>query len=342
MALPQTQTPDVVLSAALPQQARSVLTLLVLHALDGLPKRTTFSLPADLLRRIALGAHLEADLKTLAQTTFSWDDSDGAWGTAALLTYAGVSAGRLSFAFSPVMAQMLAHAPGQARVQLAIQRRISSGHSLALYELCAPWSGRGRTPWWPVEQVRAALGLGDSSYYQTYKHFNSKVLKPALEDLSEHSDLRISPITQRQGRSVARLRFDVRQAGAFTMCDVPGDVHPGAVDMLTGLGVSVRLARHLVRVLDASAVQALLQPIRREPIKARAARLAVIHRLVSARSPGERDADKSAFLKSLPNAVDRADFERFAWMSSRNATAICQFWEARAPDAFLSTPQTQT
>ena len=66
----------------------------------------------------------------------------------------------------------------------------------------------------------------------------------------------------------------------------------------------------------------------------RAARLGRLQTLVAARSPTQRDADRRMFLRRIEAPAQRADFERFGWMSPLNAAAIFAFWEDLHPGAF--------
>lgn len=325
MSDPTGQIPDVVVSAPLSPTARRVLTLLTLQALEHLPHRLSFTFPVPVLALAAPDGALGQALQTLAQTVFSWSGPQGEteWGAGALLAHAGIAQDQCCYAFSPLMGQMLAHSPGRARLQLAIQRHVSSGHALALYELCAPWTGAGRTPWWPVEQVRAALGLAGSAYYAEFKHFNAKILKPSALDLAGSSDLCITPRIRRAGRHVARLRFDVARTAAFA--------EHGAEHGTDSAGVSVAAMRSLLACEGQGAVDALRAPQGQISLHDRAARLAAIDRVVARRTRAQRETDKLAFLSHVHDPTDRSDFERFAWMSARNADAIWRFWQQRAP-----------
>lgn len=331
--------PDVVVSAPLSPSARRMLTVLVLQALEHLPDRTSFAIPTRVLALAIPGGpvrQVRDHLQTLAQTTFSWSGPSGDrdWGTATLLAYAGVAHDHCNYAFSPLMAQMLANPPGRARLQLAIQRHISSGHTLGLYELCAPWIGVKRTPWWPVDQVRSALGLADSAYYAEFKHFNAKILKPAMNELADRSDLCITPQVRREGRLVTRLRFHVQPNVGFAVQGAAQSPDRALRTALMRLGLSEAVVDSLLATEGSEALLTCVVPQRPVSVSNRAARLAVIHRVVSRRTRAQRDADKQAFLAGLRDSADRTDFERFAWMSARNADAICSFWEQRAPDAF--------
>jgi hypothetical protein len=324
--------PDLRLSAPLALRARKLFNLLLLQAVDDLPQRISHSLPLDVLSLVLTPAELASDLRSLCQTTLHWDETNGNWGTSPLLASAGRQNKEIGYALSPVLAQLLAHAPGRARVQSAMQSADTAGHALALYTLCAPWTGAGRTPWWPVDQVRAALGCEASAYYAEFKHFNAKVLKQAMAELAGGSDLLIAMRVRRDGRTVSALRFDVLLRAEMTVTEPPAPDCPDALDRLRQQGVSERLARYLLARGEAVTLPRAAT---------RAQRLAVIHRLISSRSRHQQEADKAAFLARISDPMHRQDFERFSWMSSRNAAAIAEFWETRAPEAFAALRQSR-
>jgi hypothetical protein len=134
------------------------------------------------------------------------------------------------------------------------------------------------------------------------------------------------------------MRFDVGLSPAITVTESPAVENPELAERLRSLGLSHALARTWVQEAGEAQVAVLLRGLAPAGTANRAARLAVIHRVVASRTPAEREADKAAFLAQVSNPADRTDFDRFAWMSARNAAAIFRFWEARTPDAFTSLP----
>lgn len=318
--------------------ARRLFNTLVLQALNGMPSVNAHRLATTCLEQIMGKTALEVGLQCLSRTAFCWTDSDRSWGVTSLLAYAGVQASHVEYAFSPVLAHLLAEPQGRARIQLAMQRQISTGHTLALYELCAPWVQRGRSPWWPIAQVRAALGCADSAYYETFKHFNAKVLKPAAQELAETSDLSISLETRRNGRAVSSVRFQIAPQSGVTVTDQPIPKDNAHFEALRASGASEALACYAVTLPPRPRAATGKSPAGRSKVdlRTRAARLAVIHRLTSERSQAEQIEDKRRFLNTLDDAAARQDFERFCWMSARNSEEILTFWENLAPNAFAA------
>lgn len=313
---------------------------------------------------------LKHSLRGLAETVAEWDMLDEAgrqeWGVSSLISYAKLKGGICEYAYSPALAEKLHDPKVFALINLNIQRRFTSGHALALYENCYRFVRTGSTGWWPLDLFRRLMGVDGSAYYEVFKQLNAKVIKPAVDEVNRTSNILVTPETRKRGRVVTEIRFRIRENPQLAILDMDDGeaVRHGAVyDRLRGLGVSDRLARqwiaehgetHVAAKLDyvegqgnvRSPVRYLTAALRDavpaipaaaalpEPASPRAARLGRLQALVSARSPTQRDADRRMFLRRIEAPAQRADFERFGWMSPLNAAAIFAFWEDLQPGAF--------
>ncbi|WP_166418685.1 replication initiation protein [Cochlodiniinecator piscidefendens] len=383
---------------------RKLSNVLLLNAYDTLTTQQSHSIDAKTLC-LMIGynsndtATLRDALKSLAETVAEWDmlDEDGKqeWGVSALLSYAKLKDGVCEYAYSPVLAQKLHDPKVFALINVTIQRNFSSGHGLALYENCYRFVRTGSTGWWSLDLFRKFMGLEGSAYYETFKHLNAKIIKPAVTEVNKTSNIHITPEFRKQGRAVTDVRFLIKENRQLAMFDIEDDDaarSSGVYDRLLELGVSDRLARQWlaehdeayiaeklsymahqdqvkskvgylsaairddyvevtpeVKVAPAPSAEALKAAEKRAEEVARArqeddsrereraerrAKFAVVERLVSARNPTQRDADRRVFLSQLDNDMDREDFRNRGWDSALNARAIFAFWEALEPDAF--------
>ncbi|MAM61338.1 replication initiation protein [Maritimibacter sp. UBA3975] len=312
---------------------------------------------------------LKDSLRGLAETVAEWDmlDAEGRqeWGVSSLLSYAKLKGGVCEYAYSDALAEKLHDPKVFALINLNIQRRFTSGHALALYENCYRFVRTGSTGWWSLDLFRRLMGVSDSAYYESYKHLNAKIIKPAVAEVNKTSNILVTPEVKKMGRQVTDIRFLIEENPQLAILDLDDGegIRNGPVyRRLRELGVSDRLARQWiaehgeayvtrkvdyvagqdgvrdpVRYLSAAIkadygaeVQAAAAPA---PSSERARRLARIKALVDARSPTQRDADKRMFLSRLEGAA-RDDFERHGWMSALNAERIAAFWEELVPGAF--------
>ncbi|WP_158971140.1 replication initiation protein [Chachezhania sediminis] len=355
---------------------RKLSNVLLLNAYDTLISQAVHRIDArTLCMMIGYNSNdmetLKASLRGLAETVAEWDmlDEKGQqeWGVSALLSYAKLKGGICEYAYSPALAEKLNDPKVFALINLNIQRRFTSGHALALYENCYRFLRTGSTGWWSLDLFRRLMGVADSPYYETYKHLNAKIIKPAVAEVNKTSNIVVTPEVRKMGRTVTDIRFRIAENPQLAILDLDdgagvrnSDVYP----RLRALGVSDRLARQWIgehgegvvqRKIDYVAGQggvknpvgyltaALKQdfgpevsqrnPENRRPVSLRARRLERVRDLAAARTPTQRDADKRLFLSKLDGAR-RDDFERHGWMSALNVAEIEAFWETLSPGAF--------
>jgi hypothetical protein len=288
------------------------------------------------------------------------------WGVSSLLSYAKLKGGICEYAYSPALADKLHDPKVFALINLNIQRRFTSGHALALYENCYRFVRTGSTGWWDMDLFRRLMGLDGSSYYESYKHLNAKVIKPAVAEVNKTSNIEITPEVRKRGRTVTDIRFLIKENPQLAILDLDdgeGLRHGPVYARLRDLGVSDRLARqwlsthgedHVAAKMDyvgerknvrsmVGYLSAALEgdfdtgeeaPKVSAPVRERADKLRRVQEAVQARTPTQRDADRRMFLSRIENPDARADFERFGWMSALNAQAIFEFWEELNPGLF--------
>ncbi|CTQ34797.1 replication initiation protein [Jannaschia rubra] len=237
---------------------RKLSNVLLLNAYDHLTTRTSHRIDARTLCVMAGynsndTATLKDALRSLAETVAEWDMLDAAgrqeWGVSALLSYASLKDGVCEYAYSPALAEKLHDPKVFALINMNIQRRFQSGHALALYENCYRFHRVGSTGWWPMALFRRLMGVADSAYYESFKHLNAKVIKPAVAEVNATSNIRVAPETRKVGRQIAEIRFLIEENPQLSMLDLDdGDgVRSGEVyGRLRALGVADRLARQWI------------------------------------------------------------------------------------------------
>ncbi|MBE2293922.1 MAG: replication initiation protein [Phycisphaerales bacterium] len=158
---------------------------------------------------------LKEALKTLARTVLEWNilDESGAheeWGATTLLAQASIKNGLCTYAYSPDLCEKLYRPEIYALLNLSIQRKFSSGYALALYENCLRYRRVGTTGWIQLESLKRLLGIGEAeAYYQDFRKFNDKVIKPSVRQVNESSDLFLETEYQRDRRKITAVRFQV-------------------------------------------------------------------------------------------------------------------------------------
>jgi hypothetical protein len=237
---------------------RKLSNVLLLNAYDDLITKPSHRIDArTLCLMIGYNSNdmdtLKASLRSLAETVAEWDmlDAKGRqeWGVSALLSFAVLKEGVCEYAYSPALAEKLHDPKVFALINLNIQRRFSSGHALALYENCYRFVRTGSTGWWPIDLFRRLMGVDGSVYYETYKHLNAKIIKPAVAEINKSSNIIVTPEVRRQGRAVSDIRFLIRENPQLAMLDIDdGEAvrRSGIYARLLSLGVGDRLARQWI------------------------------------------------------------------------------------------------
>lgn len=356
---------------------RKLSNVLLLNAYDTLTSRSRHQIDArTLCLMIGYNSNdmetLKQSLRGLAETVAEWDmlDEKGQqeWGVSSLLSYAKLKGGVCEYAYSPALAEKLHDPKVFALINLNIQRRFTSGHALALYENCYRFVRIGSTGWWPLDLFRRLMGVDGSSYYETFKHLNAKVIKPAVAEVNKTSNIIVTPETRKQGRAVTEIRFLIKDNPQLAILDIDdgeGMRHGPVYARLRQMGVSDRLARQWLSVHGEEQVTAKLDYVETRknvkskvgylsaaldgnfgvetddggragtvPINARAERLRRILEVVKARTPTQRDADRRLFLSQLADGKARDDFSKHGWMSPLNAARIRLFWAEMSPGLF--------
>ena len=352
---------------------RKLSNVLLLNAYDRLGDAQKFEMDArTLCMMVGYNSNdfdtLKGSLRGLAETVAEWDmlGADGAqeWGVSSLLSYAKLKGGVCEYAYSPALAEKLADPKVFALINLNIQRRFTSGHALALYENCYRFHRTGSTGWWPLDTFRRLMGVEDSAYYQTYKHLNAKIIKPAVAEVNKSSNIIVTAETRKRGRAGTDIRFVIKpnpQLAILDLDDGTGLRRAPVYDRLRAMGVSDRLARQWITQHGEDVVAQKLayveaqddvrspvgyltaalrddfkpeKPVKQVAKSARAKTLASVQQIVNGRTPTQRDADKRLFMSSLTQANERDDFERHGWMSALNRDAIEAFWRELFPNAF--------
>lgn len=359
---------------------RKLSNVLLLNAYDMLTRQQRFQIDArTLCLMVGYNSNdfdtLKQSLRGLAETVAEWDMLDEAgrqeWGVSSLLSYAKLKGGVCEYAYSPALAEKLNDPKVFALINLNIQRRFTSGHALALYENCYRFHRTGSTGWWSLETFRRLMGVEGSSYYESYKHLNAKIIKPATAEVNRTSNIVIAPEVRKRGRAVTDIRFVIEsnpQLAILDLDDGEGLRKAPVYDRLRAMGVSDRLARQWLEEHGEDVVTGKLDfvagkggvksPVRymaaalrddfgsspkpngkaegeETPLSERAARLKRVRDLALARTPTQRDADKQLFASTIQRPAARDDFERHGWMSALNAKEISAFWADLFPDEFV-------
>lgn len=86
---------------------------------------------------------------------------------------------------------------------------MTSMYSVRLYELLVQWKEAKRTPIFEIGIFREQLGIGVNEY-QTMSDFKKRVLKLALKEINDKSDLIVDFEQHKKGKSISGFSFTIK------------------------------------------------------------------------------------------------------------------------------------
>lgn len=204
---------------------RRAFNVLLFWAMPEMPKTTRHEIALD---ELAWGMGLERasqrmhrlvdNLDKMMEARVVWNllDDKGdleEWESATLLPYVKVSkrTRMVTYEFTTAFQERVYNPSEFAEIALRMQRVFRSEHALALYENTRRFLIQGETPWIPIETFRTLMGVNDKPYYDEYKYLNARLIKPAMQQVNESSDIQLQLKTKRRSRAVAELKFLVSE-----------------------------------------------------------------------------------------------------------------------------------
>ena len=83
---------------------------------------------------------------------------------------------------------------------------LTSIHAIRIYEICLQYLTIGSREI-GVEELKKCLGI--ENQYSEFKDLNKRVLKPAVDQINKHTDIKINLTTIRENRKIKSLKFEI-------------------------------------------------------------------------------------------------------------------------------------
>ena len=166
----------------------------------------------DFLRRV-----LTDIVSTPLQYNIISSKGEKEWEVIPIISYAKISRNKVTFRFPSELREDLLNPKFYAIIDLAIQNKFFSGHALALYENTYRFIGIGETPFIRLEHLKGMLGI-DLKAYPEYKYFNREVIKKAVKEINNLSNIEITNVvSKKKNNSIVSLKFhlDTPKTGDF-------------------------------------------------------------------------------------------------------------------------------
>lgn len=199
---------------------RKISNILLLNAFNELNKKEIHKISlSSIIGFLGLESTKNLDFikesfKRLNSTQIEWNvlnkDKKNKWGVTTIISSADIENGICSYSFSPTMRKLLATPNIYARLNLLVQSKFTSKHSLALWEfllddLCTKKINSTRTERIHTNALQKIFGVE----YVEFKEFNRSVLKKAINEINDLSDLNVSANLHKTANKVSKISFDV-------------------------------------------------------------------------------------------------------------------------------------
>jgi len=239
---------------------RRAFNVLLFWAMPEMPRTTRHEIELD---ELAWGMGLERasqrmqrlieNLDKMMDARVVWNllDDKGdleEWESATLLPYVKVSrkTRTVVYEFTQAFQNRVYNPTEFAEIALRMQRVFRSEHALALYENTRRFLLQGEAPWIPIETFRTLMGVGDKPYYDEYKYLNARLIKPAMQQVNECSDIQLQLKTKRRSRAVAELKFLVSENPQMALFTESLKQEPGKLTSEGKRRLSLRLSGYRI------------------------------------------------------------------------------------------------
>ena len=208
---------------------RKIWNILLLNAYDDLTKKRIFKISfTDLSELLLYNSQnykkIKLSLQKLQTTLIEWDigGTSNVYGIS-YLNFSSVQMlgkvtfkdGIITYSYDDELKEIL-HTPAlYQKISIAQQNKLRSTYGINLWENCLRFIKVGSTGFLPVNDWRKILGAKSKSY-DAFKLFNSKVLKPAIDEVNKVTDIQVELITKKTGRKVTEIGFKVSSTPKVT------------------------------------------------------------------------------------------------------------------------------
>lgn len=86
---------------------------------------------------------------------------------------------------------------------------LSSAYAVRLYEILMSWRGTQKTGLIELSELRNRLGVAEGEYKRMH-HFKARVLDLAIDQINEHTDIKVKYGQHKNGRKISGFNFDFR------------------------------------------------------------------------------------------------------------------------------------
>jgi Initiator Replication protein len=240
---------------------RKLINAFHFFAKDNPDKETHYVKRQDLLLMINYNSNNIAEFKESARKLTSisveWDylreDTERVWGVSNIISEIEyVTNGIVAFSFPRRIREFMSNQEHRGLVSMKVQKQFTMSYALSLYENATIYRQNGSTPNFTVSELKTLLVVNDEENptYKPFKHFNNKIIIPAVKEINKVSDILIEPIYYKNGRNIEFISFTVavKPQSFLDFDDVPNitSLH----DRLVQFGCNPKVALNIIEKHD--------------------------------------------------------------------------------------------
>jgi plasmid replication initiation protein len=257
----------------------------------------------------------------------------------------------LEWSYAPKIKKRLLEPEVYARISLQMLSSLRSSTSVSLYEICARYATspnnltmREKWEWWRPVLTGSPDAEMERETYKEYKYFKRDVLKCAVAELNQVTELNVELLEYKDGRSVKELQFRVTKKAQAHLPLVDRSVlNMGLVDDMVKLGMSYEEAAQIYSNTEEHLIVATLKAVKTRASNKAGAPLenpAAWFRTVLRRGLTEKPAALPAQPKTKPKPKQTPDELRGRYISHKLDEArglyreLSEFEQAALGDKF--------
>ena len=208
---------------------RKVSNILLKHAQHNMDRRDEHVISIkDLCEDLHMPDNKNYDmlknaLRALSQTQLEWNilnkDKKNKWGLSSIIASVEIENGVCRYSYSAALKKIFANPNIYAKLNMAIQASFTSKYSIALWEYIMEFislSANQRSELIrnqiSLENLRKLLGVENSKYYLQFSNFNREILKKAIKEINEISDLEVEVAYIKNNKKVDEIEIVVKRA----------------------------------------------------------------------------------------------------------------------------------
>jgi len=207
---------------------------------------------------------LKNALRKLISTLIEWNildkDNSAEWVACTFLSSGKIKNSELTYRINPEVIEQINSPRLYAKIKLLMQADFKSKHSLMLYEYFIDYLCRNNATQWSfslgVDSLYKLCGCYDR-YHGTedFRYFNRDVIKKAIDDINNVSDLIVSYDTVKENKTIVSITFAITNKDSLLsdiqpQTQIKKKTNESLISALCKYNISRKLAKEIISEHD--------------------------------------------------------------------------------------------